>query len=95
MHQNLEARNFIFFLLYMHFGRQHAVKFHKGIDRILSYTVQLYQVEDPNPKSPQAKKIWGILHARRQERSNFIYEGTGTHTGIVNRKRVDRKMGTD
>eukprot|EP01048_Picozoa_sp_COSAG05_P048615 COSAG05_NODE_30302_length_103_cov_83.750000_1_plen_27_part_10 len=27
MHQNLEARNFIFFLLYMHFGRQHAVKF--------------------------------------------------------------------
>eukprot|EP01048_Picozoa_sp_COSAG05_P044838 COSAG05_NODE_25684_length_194_cov_80.515789_1_plen_26_part_10 len=26
MHQNLEARNFIFFLLYMHFGRQHAVK---------------------------------------------------------------------
>ena len=30
MHQNLEARNFIFFLLYMHFGRQHAVFSIKG-----------------------------------------------------------------
>jgi len=38
MHQNLEARNFIFFLLYMHFGRQHAVfsiRPSKGIDLLV------------------------------------------------------------